>query len=234
VVEKIVHLLRGPLDASRGDALRDELLADVAPRLLAHPETHAVTVLVHDAAAAEAPSPVPVLAGHTTHVAVVSTWVDCYQRRPEVVVDGYDAAAHLVVESLYEDYDARSWPDGERSPGVLTVAVIHRPAALTETQWLHNWHDVQSPVSARLQPRQRYVRNRVVQTLTTDAPAVDGVVEEAWPSVAHVADPHLFFSSGGDAAQLQANIEEMLATSSACLDMDRLAVTTMSEYLVRT
>lgn len=232
-MEKLVHLVRGPLDAAAGDALRDHLLGTVVPRLLGDREVHGVSVLVHDTEAAAAPSPVPTPPGEPTHVAVVSTWVDCYQRRPAIDVEGYDVATHLVVESLYEDYERRSWDDGQRSPGVLTVAAIHRPPALTEAEWLHNWHEVQSPVSARLQPRRRYVRNRVVQTLTHQAPVVDGVVEEAWPSARHVADPHLFLGSGGSDEQLRANLEAMLASSSACLDMDRLAVTTMSEYLVR-
>lgn len=228
-----MYLLRGAPDPAAGDALRDHLLADVAPRLLAESEVHGVAVDVHDSAAAEAPSPAPAPPGERVHVAVVSVWVDCYQRRPDVAVDGYDVAAHLVVESLYEDYVDRAWADGERSPGVLTVATIHKPAALTETMWIHNWHEVQSPASGRLQPRCRYVRNRVVQALTPDAPVVDGIVEEAWPSAAHVADPMLFFETGGDPERLGPMIEEMMANVTACLDLERLRSTTMSEYLVR-
>jgi hypothetical protein len=233
-MEKVVHLVRGDIDAVDGDALRDRLVGEVAPQLLEHPEVRGVTVLVHDSEAAEAPSPAPAPAGERTHLAVVSTWVDCYQRRPDVDLgDGLDVAAHLVVESLFEDYAARDWPDGARSPGVLTVATIHRPEALSEPQWLHNWHEVQSPVSGQLQPRVRYVRNRVVQDLTPDAPVVDGIVEEGWPSAAHVADPDLFFNGGGDPEVVRANLEQMMSNVVACLDLDKLRSTTMSEYLVR-
>lgn len=228
-----MYLLRGKPDASAGDQLRGRLLGEEAARLLAEPEVHGLTVLVHDSAAAEAPSPVPVPAGEATHVAVVSVWVDCYQRRPALAVDGYDVAEHLVVESLYEDHPTRSWADGERSPGVLTVATIHRPASLSEAEWLHNWHEVQSPASGRLQPRQRYVRNRVVQQLTPDAPIVDGVVEEAWASPEVVADPDLFFNGAGDPERLKAHVEEMMANVAACLDLEKLRSTTMSEYVVR-
>ena len=229
-----MHLVRGDIDAVGGDALRDRLLGEVAPQLLAHDEVRAVTVLVHDGEAAEAPSPAPAPPGERTHVAVVSTWVDCYQRRPELDLGpDLDVAAHLVVESLYEDYARRDWPDGERSPGVLTVACIHRPEALPEAQWLHNWHEVQSPVSGQLQPRIRYVRNRVVQDLTPEAPVVDGIVEEGWPSAQHVADPDLFFNGGGDPERVRANLEQMMANVVACLDLEKLRSTTMSEYLVR-
>ena len=233
-MEKIVYLVRGDLDAVDGDALRDRLRTDVAPSLVEHPEVHAVTVLVHDAEAAEAPSPAPPPAGERTHLALVSTWVDCYQRRPTVDLGpDLDVDAHLVVESLYADHADRDWADGERSPGVVTVACIHRPAALTEPQWLHNWHEVQSPVSGELQPRTRYVRNRVVQTLTPEAPVVDGIVEESWPSARHVADPDLFLNGGGDPERVKANLERMMANVVACLDLEKLRSTTMSEYVVR-
>ncbi len=193
-------------------------------------------IAVHDAAAAEAPSPAPAADGERTHVAFASAWVDCYQRRAEadaaVAATGLPFDAYLVVESLYEDYPAPP-AAGDRSPGVLTVALIHRPAHLEERQWLHNWHEVQSPRSGELQPRRRYVRNRVVQRLTPDAPEVDGIVEEAWPSVAHVADPMLFFETGGDPDKLGPMVEEMLANVQACLDLTRLRSSTMSEYLLR-
>ena len=229
-----MYLVRADIDAVDGDGLREHLLSDVAPKLLEHPEVRALTVLVHDTEAAEAPSPAPAPAGESTHLAVVSTWVDCYQRRPEVDLGGdLDVAAHLVVESLFEDYAGRDWPDGARSPGVLTVACIHRPEALSEPQWLHNWHEVQSPVSGQLQPRVRYVRNRVVQALTPEAPVVDGIVEEGWPSARHVADPDLFFNGGGDPEVVRANLELMMANVVACLDLDKLRSTTMSEYLVK-
>ncbi len=232
-MEKVVYLARGELDPDAGDALREELLGSVAPRLLAEPEVHGLTVLVHDSDAAEAPSPAPAPAGEATHAAQVSVWVACYQRRPTIELDGYDVAEHLVVESLYTDYATRAWPDGERSPGVLTVATINRPGGLPETQWLHNWHEVQSPESGRLQPRLRYVRNRVVQALSPHAPVVDGVVEEAWASTAVVADPMLFFETGGDPDKLGPMLEEMMANVVACLDLEKLRSTTMSEYLVR-
>ncbi len=57
----------------------------------------------------------------------------------------------------------RDWPDGERSPGVLTVALIHRPEGLVVRRLDRAWHGTQSPLSAELQPRTRYVRNEVVR-----------------------------------------------------------------------
>jgi hypothetical protein len=236
-MEKVIWLVRSdarsPVDVV--DAFRD--VASEASVL-------ALSVNQHDAPAAEAPSPAPAPDGEATHVVQVSAWFHTYQARAvvdEVVAGlGLVADSYLAVESLVDDYGttphapARTWPDGERSPGVLTVATIHRPDGLDEATWIHNWHEVQSPVSGRLQPRTRYVRNQVVRALSADAADIDGIVEEAWPSVAHVADPMLFFNTGGDPGVLEANLQVMLTNVVACLDLDRLRSTTMSEYLLKT
>lgn len=241
-MEKLVVLLWGRPDGAAGDELRQRLLSDVGPRLVAG-GVRALTVNVHDAAAAEAPSPAPAPDDEDTHVAQVSVWVDSYDRRGDVdaivASAGLPTTAYLVTESLYDDYGTtphagpRTWSDGERSPGVLTVARIHRPAGLAYDEWIERWHGTQSPESGRLQPRTRYVRNEVVRAVT-DGPEVHGIVEEAWPSAAHVADPMLFFNAEGDPQRCRDNIAAMLANVEGCLDLARLRSTTMSEHLVRT
>ena len=135
-MEKLVYLLWGRPDPALGDALRERLLGSIADVVL-RGGAHGLTVNVHDAAAAEAPSPAPGPADEPTHVAQVSVWVDSYDRRGDlddiVSSAGHAASAYLVTESLYDDYGTtphagpRTWPDGERSPGVLTIARIHRP-----------------------------------------------------------------------------------------------------------
>jgi hypothetical protein len=240
-VEKLVYLLWGPRGPDEGDALRHRLLTETSPRLV-EGGARGVGVNVHDTPAAEAPSPVPTPDGEEPHAAEVSVWVDSYDRCGWVdrAVDdlGLRRAGYLVVESLYEDYGttphapARSWPDGERSPGVLTVALIHRPAGLGYAEWIRRWHGTQSPLSAELQPRTRYVRNEVVRPVTDDAPEIHGIVEEAWPSARHVADPLLFYNAASP-AEMNTNITRMLESVNACLDLARLRSTTMSEYLVK-
>lgn len=235
-MEKVIWLLWG-------DGRETVDVVDRLRPLAAEPSVRALTVNQHDPAAAEAPSPAPGPEGEPVPLVEVSAWFDNYQGRSVVedVVGALDLPFHayLVVESLVDDYgttrhaEPRDWPDGERSPGVLTVAIIHRPESLTEASWLHNWHEVQSPLSAELQPRTRYVRNQVVRALSLDAPDLGGIVEEAWPSAAHVADPMLFFNAGGDPAVMNAHLEEMMGSVVACLDLDRLRSTTMSEYLLK-
>lgn len=242
-MEKLAYLLWGSPDPVAGDELRDRLLHDAAPRLL-DAGVRGLTVNVHDSAAAEAPSPAPGPEGEPVHVAELCVWVDAYDRRSAgidatVGALGFPFSTYLVVESLYDDYGttahagSRDWPDGERSPGVLTVALIHRPAGLGYGEWIERWHGTQSPVSGELQPRTRYVRNEVVRALTAGAPEVHGIVDEAWPSAGHVADPFLFFNADGDKARLDDHVSRMMASVEGCLDLGRLRSTTMSEYLLR-
>jgi hypothetical protein len=239
-MEKVIALVWGPGDPESGDALRHQLVEDTVPRLR-RGGARAVTFNVHDSAADPAPSPAPPPAGEQPHVAQLSLWFDCYERGGDLdaALTALDlrTATYLVVESLYDDYGTtpyagpRDWPDGERSPGVLTVALIHRPEGLDYREWITRWHGTQSPVSGELQPRTRYVRNEVVRSLSEGAAEVDGIVEEGWPSVDHVADPKLFFNAATD-EELGTNVGRMLDSVSACLDLGRLRSSTMSEYLV--
>jgi hypothetical protein len=239
-VEKVIYLLWGDGAPESGDQLRDRLLGETAPQLLAS-GVHRLGINVHDSDAAPAPSPAPPPEGEDPHVAEVSVWLDTYERRDAVDKAigalGLPFAAYLVVESLYEDYGTtehasqRDWPDGVRSPGVLTVALIHRPDGLGYREWITQWHGTQSPVSAELQPRTRYVRNEVVRSLSEGAPEIGGIVEEGWPSTGHVVDPMLFFNATTP-EELNANVARMIASVDACLDLTRLRSSTMSEYLV--
>jgi hypothetical protein len=240
-MEKLVYVLWGDGSPEHGEGLRSTLLTETAARL-ADAGGRGITVNVHDAAAAEAPSPLPTPEGEDPHVAEVSVWVDSYDRRAGVdealAATGLAWAGYLVTESLYEDYGTtahagpRDWDNGTRSPGLLTVSLIHRPEGLDYATWIERWHGTQSPLSGRLQPRCRYVRNEVVRAVSAGAPEVHGIVEEAWPSAGHVADPMLFFNAGGDAEVLAANITTMLDSVNACLDLSRIRNVTMSEYLV--
>ncbi len=240
-MEKVIYLGWGDPSPAAGDTRREELLGPVATRLVAS-GVRGLSVNVHDGEADKAPSPAPSPVGEAPHVAQVSVWLDSYEKRSAVeealAPSDLDWAAYLVVESLYDDYGTtrhapiRHWADGQRSPGVLTVALIHRPEGLDYREWITRWHGTQSPVSAELQPRTRYVRNEVVRSLSEGSPAIDGIVEEGWPSTAHVVDPLLFFNATTP-AELDANVTRMMESVGSCLDLARLRSTTMSEYLIQ-
>jgi len=189
------------------------------------------------------PPPVPTPEGETPLHGVVSLWVDSIeQREPFETVLAAKAtrlAGYSVVESLYRDYGGnewsgrRHWPDGQRSPGVLTVALLQRPPDQTFDEWMARWHTRISPVTEAIQPRCRYVRNAVFRPVTTDAPPVHVIVEEAWPSLDHVTDPMLFYCADGDPERMNAHVTQMIEEITAFVDLTTLRSATMSEWILK-
>jgi hypothetical protein len=197
-----------------------------------------------DDADAQVPVPLPPPPDDPTPSALFSIWLDRYDDRgpyEAALESAYDEVdGYLVTESLYTDYGGnrwgrpRDWPDGRRSPGVVMVTLLEKPERMSFDDWIAHWHGVQSPVSERLQPRMRYVRNAVARPLTPGARPYLGIVEEAWPSAEHITDPMLFYCADGDPEQMQAHLTEMLASVTGFLDLDRIRSFTTSEYMVRT
>ena len=89
-------------------------------------------------------------------------WVDAVDYRPPYEDVLRDASTTLVgyevVESLYTDYGdnqwstPRDWPDGERSPGVLTVALLQQHPDLTYEEWVTRGHPYLTDHGADLSP----------------------------------------------------------------------------------
>ncbi len=223
-MEKLIYLLWSPADREP-DATRKQLLEEVAPRLLSL-GVRGLSMNIDDPdAAAQAPVPPPV--GEPQVAATVSLWLDCLDARAphETVLRtaSADLAGYLVTESLYTDYGdnefakPRDWPDGQRSPGVTLLTLMERPERLSHQDWIAHWHGVQSPVSAAIQPRTRYVRNAVCRPLTPGAPPYEGIVEECWPSIRHLEDPMLFYCANGSRDTLKENINKMMESVTAFL-----------------
>jgi hypothetical protein len=189
------------------------------------------------------PAPVPTPEGETPLHGVVSLWVDSIEQRAPfeevLAAAAVRLAGYSVVESLYRDYGGnqwgapRSWPDGERSPGVLTVALLQQHPDQSLAEWMTRWHSRISPITEEIQPRTRYVRNAVFRPITDGAPPVSGIVEEAWPSLGHVTDPMLFYCADGDAEKMNTNITQMIEEINAFVDLSTLRSVTMSEWILK-
>ncbi len=189
------------------------------------------------------PAPVPTPEGESPLHALVSLWVDAIDYREpyeEVLAHASERlAGYSVVESLYRDYGGnqwsapRSWPDGVRSPGVLTVALLQQHPQQSFEEWMTRWHTRISPITEAIQPRSRYVRNAVFRPVTEDAPPLRGIVEEAWPSLEHVTDPMLFYCGDGDPERMNAHISQMIEEIDAFVDLSTLRSVTMSEWILK-
>jgi hypothetical protein len=241
-MEKLVYLLWN--QTGRADeAQAAHLLGPVADELLALDLTGLAMDIADDAAAA-VNLPMPPPPDEPSPFALVSIWLDCHDDRA-----GFEAvlapvadrlAGYLVTESIPTEYGdnewaaARSWPDGERSPGVVMLTLMEQPGRMSAEDWYAHWYRVQTPMSTQIQPRIRYVRNAVARPLTPDAPPYRGIVEEAWPSAETVNDPMAFYRAGGDEALLAQNMNTMMTSVGAFLDFDRIRLAALSEYLLKT
>jgi hypothetical protein len=239
-LEKLIYLVwerpsRAPED------VRVQFLDDIAPRLLATGARGLQIDLDDDAA--QIPSMVPVPDDELPVRAEVSIWVDAHDFRApfEAILDdaGVRNAGYLVTESMYRDYGdnehaaKRDWPDGQRSPGIVTVTMFDKPVGVDDDAFYGHWYGHQSPMSEWMQPRARYVRNAVVRPLTPGAPRYRAIVEEAWPSMEHLTDLQRFFGAPTP-DDLGERIRIMLDSTKRLADPSTLRNYTMSEYIVKT
>ena len=241
-MEKIVYLVwdrpsRAPED------VRAQLIDDIAPRLLAcTPAPRGLQIDVDDGDA-QVPSMVAVPDDELPVRALVSIWVDAHDTRAplEAILAeaGIRRAGYLVTESMYRDYGdnehagLRDWPDGERSPGIVTLSVFAEPPGTSDDAFYGHWYGHQSPMSEWMQPRTRYVRNAVVRAITPGAPRYRAIVEEAWPSAQTLTDMHAFFGAA-DPNELGERIRIMLDSTKLLFDPATMRNYTLSEYILKT
>jgi hypothetical protein len=239
-VEKLIYLVWLDPDTSRA-TVSDVMRRVVAPELLAlNPQR--LSMDLRDEFS-DIPAPMPTPDGETPVHAIVSVWLDAVDHRQpfQDVLEKVATrlAGYQVVESLYSDYGdsrwspRRHWPDGERSPGVLTVAFLEQHPDLSFDEWITRWHTRISPITESIQPRCRYVRNAVFRSFTAGAPSYRGIVEEAWPSLEHVTDPMLFYCADGDPEKMTANVNQMIEEITAFIDLSAMRSVTMSEWILK-
>jgi hypothetical protein len=232
-MEKLVYLIWDRPSRSPDD-VGAQFLDDLAPRLLAL-GPYGLQVDLDDAAAQVA-TMVKVPDDELPVRACVSIWVDAHDARApyEAILAeaGVRRAGYLVTESMYNEYDDRTWPDGERSPGIVTLTVFDKPPGVDDETFYGHWYGHQSPMSEWMQPRVRYVRNAIARALTPGAPHYRAIVEEAWPTVEHLTDLMTFFGATSN-EQLGEHIRIMLDSTKMLYDPATMRNYTLSEYILK-
>jgi hypothetical protein len=230
-VEKLVYLIR-ERSSRDGAELRASVL-DMTGALGADGATDISVHVADDGVGIAGPMPSP--GGELPLRAVVSFWLPAHDRRAaaedRLSGIGERCDGYLVTEAVWSDFGERrgaprTWAPGERSPGLVTVALVHRNPLLDPRTFREFWYGHQSPMSEQLQPRLRYVRNSVVHPVSAGAPPIDGIVVESWESEAVVSDIEAFHN--GDLE----NLTVMLDSVATVFDMTRLRSVAMSEYLL--
>ena len=134
-------------------------------------------------------------------------------------------AGYIVDEALPADYQ-KSWPDGECSPGAKQITLLRRKPGLSDEQFRHCWHDIHTPLAMEIHPLWRYSRNVVLSAITPGAPDYEGIVELHIRDKATLLDPMKFFGS-------PQNIQRIAADVTQWIDMERIEVYNMSEYVLK-
>jgi len=239
-LHKIVYIL-WPIKGQEKKKTREILLGDLSTRIIGSGAVR-LTIDISDPES-EMRSPAPKLYAGEPICALVNIWVEDMNRRKNIEdmlrYAGFRLAGYLVEESIFTEYGEnrhagpRNWPDGRRSPGITLVTLMERPKRLSRDEWIRRWHGTMSPVSEEIQPRTRYVRNLVVESITPGAPPFEGIVEEAWPSKKHVSNPFLFYGAD-NIWQLARNMGRILRAVKSFLDLRHIRTTVMSEYFIKT
>lgn len=240
VNKKLIYLIWSP-EGQDNSATRDLLLNVCAPKMLKAGAKNCVLYIADPEAAMK--SPAPALYPGKPIAAMAWLWVGSLKNRGKwekaLTDERFSFAAYIVEESVYTEYGGnrhaspRNWPDGRRSPGITAVTCMERPKKLTRDEWIRRWHGTMSPVSEEIQPRTRYVRNLIVESLSPGAPPFEGIVAENWPSKKHVTNPFLFYGASNP-FRLAVNMFRILRAVTSFLSLRRIQVTMMSEYFVKT
>lgn len=152
---------------------------------------------------------------HQPIEAVVSIWVDTAADGPREGIDhALEAAArHLAGYLVTESVPLVPPPTtpGTRTEGLANLAFLRRPDHLDQAAWLHRWQGQHTQVAVSTQSTFGYVQNVVVRPVTADAPVIDGMVEELFPTEA-MTDFHVFFDTGGSDDELHRRMTAMTAS----------------------
>ncbi|GAB3199813.1 EthD domain-containing protein [Nocardioides hungaricus] len=160
--------------------------------------------------------------------AIVSTW-DADPAAVASILKAVGTVHGYAVDERRRLDPPETW-DGTRADALSNVAILRRPTDLDREEWIRRWMVEHTPIAIRTQATFGYVQNIVAGPTTEGAPRIDALVEELFPSVG-ITDMHAFYGSGGDDAELNRRLTELMA-SVARIGADRdLDLVPTSRYL---
>jgi hypothetical protein len=135
--------------------------------------------------------------------------------------------AYRVTEKVR--LDPLPTPDGERADVCAQVALLRRPDHMTREDHLAYWLVHHTPIAIRTQNTCGYIQNVVEEALTPRSPEIAAIVEEHFPMAA-LTDPHEFYGSRGDDAELSRRMTELMDSVARFGAGDGLDVVPTSRY----
>jgi hypothetical protein len=237
-VEKLIYCLwRRPEQPL--DPVREALLGPAADAILATPGVHGLRVCVEEPAGAV--MHVGALPSGEVLCGSVSVWLDSYDDRAPLEAAVAVAAAGApwwgwqVTESVPEAYgDARTWPDGERSPGIGVLTLFDKRADLDDETFYGIWHGEHTPLTFEVHRFWLYVRNQVLRAVTPGSPPARGIVYEMVPEDDDLLDLTRFFGCPGEPERLGAQIARVNDHMATFADVAGLQCVAVREWILRT
>jgi uncharacterized protein (TIGR02118 family) len=161
-VDKLIALVKRPAGAERDGFGYDYLAA--AREFAAQSAVTALTVNLVDVPPEDAglrPG------GEPSYDAVLEAWLDDGpDDSPPGIPFELQGTAHVyrVHEIVEREYE-RTWPVGERSPGVKSIYLARRRPDMTQDRYARYWGNRHAPLALRVHVGMwRYVRNVVVRS----------------------------------------------------------------------
>jgi uncharacterized protein (TIGR02118 family) len=131
--------------------------------------------------------------------AVVETWHDALSDpgdalRSALGAEVFSWAVHQVVQKQRP----RTWPAGQRSPGVKGIYPVVRRSGMTADEFARHWREVHGPLAlAHHVGMCAYVQNSVIRPLGAGAPAFDGFSELHFPTARDMRERFIDSREGG-------------------------------------
>lgn len=228
-MEKLIWPLWKPATLAP-DQFREDLLSVLAPALLRE-AVLGLRVAVADTAVDPA---APLRQVHLCPPpdGLLSLWVHSARERDpiEKLLSSHceNYCGYLVTES---EPLKPAEVEGERGDGMNQVVFLKRPDRLARGEWLQLWLDRHTPVAMATQSTFAYRQNLVVRALTPQAPAIDAIVEEAFPADA-MTSRRAFHGVDTD-AEADARLGQLIESCARFIDFEALNVTPMSDYLLK-
>ncbi len=230
-MEKLVYLLQKK-SAQNAETFGDQLLKEVPKHLLPNAGVRWLRVGISDSEVDEAKPlrqeqnpPVP-------DVLVTLGVADDYDRASiEAVLEKHTDClmGYLVAETEPLTEASRKAVSGERTPGMLQVAMFSKPSAQSHSTFLDIWLKSHTQIAIDTQSTFGYRQNAIVRPLTENATPFDAIVEEHFPEAA-MTSPHVFFDAEGDEEVFQKHLFMMMESCVRFIDFETINVVPMSEY----
>ena len=215
------------------DAFRDALLA-WSKQQLAQASLSGLRLAVADSGVAPAAGR-RLSSGAPLPDGLLSLWLPDPGTRAPLEASLADRVARFEcyrVREVEPLVNRRAGADG-RVPGMCQVALLYRPARLSEEEWLSRWQGSHTPIAIDTQATFGYRQNLVVQALAGSAAPPDAVVEENFPPGAMTSEYAFYGVEAGDEASLARRRDELMASCARFIDFDRIDVVPMTEYLLQ-